>query len=87
MCSEHFHETDVIRFFPDVTIGDKIIKGEPRVKPVLRQDAVPSIFGGPSYLNKSKRCRRNNRTKSIEDSSSNIVAQTIQQVFLLNVKY
>ena len=58
VCSDHFHDSDIERYFPDIIIGDQTIKGELRKKPQLKPDAVPSIFGGPSYLSKPAKKKR-----------------------------
>lgn len=58
VCSDHFHENDIERYFEDIVVGDQVIKGEKRTKPKLKDGAVPSIFNGPAYLNKPEKAKR-----------------------------
>ena len=74
-----------------MTIGDQVIKGELRKKPLLRPDAVPSIFGGPSYLNKPERCKRHAPVdrgppakKEKKDEQSHQVGQECVHVLITN---
>lgn len=58
VCSDHFHENDIVRFHEDLKIGDLLIKGELLKNPYLKEGALPSIFNGPSYLSKPYKPKR-----------------------------
>jgi len=58
VCSDHFYEADIERYFEYLVVGDLVIKGEKRKKPKLKDGAVPSIFNGPAYLNKPLKSKR-----------------------------
>jgi len=89
VCSDHFHDIDIIRYFEDITVGDLVIKGEKRSKPILRDGAVPSIFNGPAYLNKPTRKRKAPRDRSepqekISRTEDIAITEEIDQVRLKN---
>ncbi|KAK3925984.1 THAP domain-containing protein 1 [Frankliniella fusca] len=80
VCSEHFHEDDIIRFFEDIKVEDLVIKGEKRSKPILKDGAVPSIFNGPAYLNKLNKKRKAPRDRSEEQGKNNKKAKINQDL-------
>lgn len=71
ICDIHFYEKDIIRKHEDVVINGKLIKvGSPK-PPVLRPDALPSIFPGcPESMNLPERKRRKSPRKRVSSTGS-----------------
>lgn len=53
VCEDHFHESNIERFHPDLVIGGVVIKGDPK-PPKLKPGALPSLWNveGASYLDR-----------------------------------